>query len=75
MSAVIELPTSDGGSMDNGQPPQDATAEQALLGAMLLSRNAIDDVVGWIKREDFRSIHPASCHTYSSGCSVCGCSP
>lgn len=50
MSAVVELPTA---AADSGQPPHDVAAEQAVLGAMLLSRNAIADVIDRVGRDDF----------------------
>ena len=34
-------------------PPQDVAAEQCVLGAMMLSKDAIADVVERIKEEDF----------------------
>lgn len=39
-------------------PPHDTTAEQAVLGSMMLSKDAIADVVDKITREDFyRPVH------------------
>jgi len=39
-------------------PPQDLTAEQAVLGSMMLSKDAIADVIEKIDREDFyRPVH------------------
>ena len=35
------------------QPPQDLTAEQSVLGGMLLSKDAIADVVEVLRPEDF----------------------
>src|SRR5690606_17739945 len=35
------------------QPPQDVTAEQSVLGGMLLSKDAIADVVEILRPEDF----------------------
>jgi replicative DNA helicase len=35
------------------QPPQDLAAEQSVLGAMLLSKDAITDVVGRLRPDDF----------------------
>ncbi|MDT7581063.1 MAG: replicative helicase, partial [Pseudonocardiales bacterium] len=41
-----------GGSFDR-QPPQDLTAEQSVLGGMLLSKDAIADVVEVLRPDDF----------------------
>jgi replicative DNA helicase len=41
-----------GGTFDR-QPPQDLTAEQSVLGAMLLSKDAIADVVEVLRPDDF----------------------
>jgi replicative DNA helicase len=41
-----------GGAFDR-QPPQDLTAEQSVLGGMLLSKDAIADVVEIIRPDDF----------------------
>jgi replicative DNA helicase len=40
------------------QPPQDLTAEQSVLGGMLLSKDAIADVVEILRPDDF--YRPAS---------------
>jgi replicative DNA helicase len=45
-------PRSDGGQYDRS-PPQDVAAEQCVLGGMLLSKDAIADVVEIIKVGDF----------------------
>ncbi|WP_347403618.1 replicative DNA helicase [Solwaraspora sp. WMMD406] len=50
-------PPSDGGQFDR-TPPQDIAAEQCVLGGMLLSKDAIADVVEILKSNDFyRPIH------------------
>lgn len=41
-----------GGAFDR-QPPQDLTAEQSVLGGMLLSKDAIADVVEVLSPDDF----------------------
>ena len=41
------------GSPFDRQPPQDLTAEQSVLGAMLLSKDAIADVVEVLRPDDF----------------------
>src|SRR5207244_1432575 len=41
-----------GGAFDR-QPPQDLTAEQSVLGGMLLSKDAIADVVEVLRPDDF----------------------
>ncbi|MFL0580615.1 replicative DNA helicase [Dietzia sp. 179-F 9C3 NHS] len=47
-------PPDEGGSGDFGRtPPQDLTAEQSVLGGMLLSKDAIADVVEEIQPGDF----------------------
>ncbi|HZZ45707.1 MAG TPA: DnaB-like helicase N-terminal domain-containing protein, partial [Pseudonocardia sp.] len=35
------------------QPPQDLAAEQSVLGGMLLSKDAVADVVEVLRSEDF----------------------
>jgi replicative DNA helicase len=47
-----EEPPDDGGAFDR-QPPQDLTAEQSVLGGMLLSKDAIADVVEVLRPDDF----------------------
>ncbi len=49
-------------------PPHDLDAEEALLGAMLLSRDAIADAVNLIKPEHF--YRPAHAHVYEAVCSL-----
>jgi replicative DNA helicase len=44
---------SDPGSTFDRQPPQDLTAEQSVLGGMLLSKDAIADVVEVLQPDDF----------------------
>lgn len=39
--------------MDDRTPPQDVHAEQSVLGAMMLRRDAITEVVAMVKPEDF----------------------
>ncbi|MGH3828026.1 MAG: DnaB-like helicase N-terminal domain-containing protein, partial [Pseudonocardiaceae bacterium] len=49
-----------GGSVFDRQPPQDITAEQSVLGGMLLSKDAIANVVEVLRSEDFyRPAHQA----------------
>ena len=45
--SVVDLPRQDGGPPDDlgRTPPQDVAAEQCVLGGMLLSKDAIADVV------------------------------
>ncbi|GAA5123913.1 replicative DNA helicase [Pseudonocardia adelaidensis] len=43
----------DGHSAFDRQPPQDLTAEQSVLGGMLLSKDAIADVVEILRPDDF----------------------
>jgi replicative DNA helicase len=50
----------DGGRSFDRQPPQDITAEQSVLGGMLLSKDAIANVVEVLRPEDFyRPAHQA----------------
>ena len=42
-------------------PPQDIAAEQSVLGAMMLSKDAIADVTMTIRGEDYYQIGRASC--------------
>ncbi|MGH3721421.1 MAG: replicative DNA helicase [Pseudonocardiaceae bacterium] len=50
----------DGGSVFDRQPPQDITAEQSALGGMLLSKDAIANVIEVLRTEDFyRPAHQA----------------
>jgi replicative DNA helicase len=56
--SVVELPPRDdqapGGQGDPGRtPPQDVAAEQSVIGAMLLSKDAIADVVETLREQDF----------------------
>ncbi|WP_276330043.1 DnaB-like helicase N-terminal domain-containing protein, partial [Mycobacterium xenopi] len=53
MSVVgVDRPAAVGGDIGR-QPPQDLAAEQSVLGAMLLSKDAIADVVERIRPDDF----------------------
>ena len=61
-------------------PPQDMTAEQCVLGAMMLSKDAIADVVEILKSHDFyRPNHSTVFDTvlelYGRGEKVCSTSP
>jgi replicative DNA helicase len=50
----------DGGPLFDRQPPQDIIAEQSVLGGMLLSKDAIANVVEVLRAEDFyRPAHQA----------------
>jgi replicative DNA helicase len=52
--SVVELsPRDDHGSGPDRTPPQDIAAEQSILGAMLLSKDAIADVVETLREGDF----------------------
>ena len=46
-------PGAEGGGAFDRQPPQDLTAEQSVLGGMMLSKDAIADVVEVLKPNDF----------------------
>jgi replicative DNA helicase len=43
----------EGGEVEDGQPPQDIPSEQSVLGAVLLSYRALDEVAGVLTAEDF----------------------
>jgi replicative DNA helicase len=51
--SVVELPPRDEREAPDRTPPQDIAAEQSVLGAMLLSKDAIADVVEVLRSEDF----------------------
>jgi replicative DNA helicase len=52
--SVVELsPRDDHGGSPDRTPPQDIAAEQSVLGAMLLSKDAIADVVESLREADF----------------------
>ncbi len=51
--SVRPAESSDGGGTFDRQPPQDLTAEQSVLGGMLLSKDAIADVVEVLHSDDF----------------------
>jgi replicative DNA helicase len=46
-------PGAEGGNGFDRQPPQDLTAEQSVLGGMMLSKDAIADVVEVLRPNDF----------------------
>ena len=59
VALVDDRGTQVGGQFDR-QPPQDITAEQSVLGGMLLSKDAIADVVEVLRPGDFyRPAHQA----------------
>jgi replicative DNA helicase len=62
--AELELSVSDGGASFDRTPPADMAAEAAVLGAMLLSKDAIADVVESLKVEDF--YRPAHATVYAA---------
>jgi replicative DNA helicase len=51
--SVVELPPRDDREAPDRTPPQDIAAEQSVLGAMMLSKDAIADVVEVLRSEDF----------------------
>jgi len=51
--SIAELPRNSGGADIERTPPQDLIAEQSALGGMLLSKDAISDVVEILKGRDF----------------------
>ena len=75
MAVVDDLghASSDAPSEDYGrQPPQDLAAEQSVLGGMLLSKDAIADVVQILARSDYyrpahQTIHDAILDLYGRG--------
>jgi len=50
--SIVELPDTSSGSLMR-TPPQDLAAEQSVLGGMLLSKDAIADVVEVVRGHDF----------------------
>ena len=50
---VVTMPSERGGAEVDRTPPQDLVAEQCVLGAMLLSKDAIADVVEVLRPGDF----------------------
>jgi replicative DNA helicase len=58
--SIVDLPVTQGGpAQDLGRtPPQDIAAEQSVLGGMMLSKDAIADVIEVLKSNDFyRPVH------------------
>ena len=53
--SIVDLPVTQGGpAQDLGRtPPQDIAAEQSVLGGMMLSKDAIADVIEVLKSNDF----------------------
>jgi replicative DNA helicase len=53
--SIVDLPVSQGGPpQDMGRtPPQDVAAEQSVLGGMMLSKDAIADVIEVLRGNDF----------------------
>ena len=51
--SVVEFPTRDSSGAPDRTPPQDIAAEQSVIGAMLLSKDAIADVVEAVREGDF----------------------
>ncbi len=72
MSDPFGVEYSDNDSRPTGRskrvPPHDLEAEEALLGAMLLSRDAIADGVNLLRPEHF--YRPANAHVYEAICSL-----
>ncbi len=60
--------SSSGSGRSGRVPPHDLEAEEALLGAMLLSRDAIADAVNLIRPEHF--YRPIHAHVYEAVCSL-----
>ncbi len=51
--SVVELPSREDHGGPDRTPPQDIAAEQSVIGAMLLSKDAIADVVETLREGDF----------------------
>ncbi len=51
--SVVEFPPRDDHGTPDRTPPQDVAAEQSVIGAMLLSKDAIADVVESLREGDF----------------------
>jgi replicative DNA helicase len=62
--SVVELPPREDPGVPDRTPPQDIAAEQSVIGAMLLSKDAIADVVEALREGDF--YRPAHQLIYSS---------
>ena len=62
--SVVELPPREDPGVPDRTPPQDIAAEQSVLGAMLLSKDAIADVVETLREGDF--YRPAHQLVYAS---------
>jgi replicative DNA helicase len=63
---------SDESAADDRQPPQDLSAEQSVLGGMLLSKDAIADVLAKLRPDDFyrpnhTDVYDAILHLYGQG--------
>ena len=51
--SVVEMPPREDPGIPDRTPPQDIAAEQSVIGAMLLSKDAIADVVETLREGDF----------------------
>jgi replicative DNA helicase len=51
--SVVEMPQREDSGVPDRTPPQDIAAEQSVIGAMLLSKDAIADVVETLREGDF----------------------
>ena len=70
--SITEIPTARADSRGDRLPPQDMAAEQCVLGSMLLSKDAIADVVEYVKGADYyrpahETIHDAILDLYGRG--------
>jgi len=59
--SIAEFPNNTGRSRNapaefERTPPQDVIAEQSVLGGMLLSKDAISDVVEILRERDFKNL-------------------
>jgi len=69
--AELPVPYDDGGGPPSDRtPPQDVAAEQSVLGAMMLSKDAIADVVELLREGDF--YRPAHATIYDAIISIYG---
>jgi replicative DNA helicase len=70
--SITDIPTARTDSRGDRLPPQDMAAEQCVLGSMLLSKDAIADVVEYVRGSDYyrpahETIHDSILDLYGRG--------
>ena len=68
--AELPVPYEGSGPASDRTPPQDIAAEQSVLGAMMLSKDAIADVVEALREADF--YRPAHATIYDAIITIYG---